>query len=293
MKSSTWVAFAATVSLGAAALPANGQGAVGSPAAAAAVLAAKPTPRTADGKPDLSGIWNGVLVARPTAGGASAANGKSNELISQVLPSRDGKIENFEFDNRLLNKAGDNIPQYKPGFWDEINTHQNNTLKEDTTYLCLPAGVPRMGAPTKIIQTPKEFVFVNTGALSPNEFRMIPITGPKHDPERLIDAKYNGDGVAYWVGDTLVVDSLAFTEDTWLAGATGWIHSGDMHVVEKLTRRGDTLLYEVIVEDPEYLTQPWKPAPRTLYLNSDPKADLEEAPPCSERDVSHMTFDLH
>ena len=59
-----------------------------------------------------------------------------------------------------------------------------------------------------------------------------------------------------WEGDTLVIDSIGFIDTTWLARG-GFFHSDRMHVVEKFTRQGNTLLYDVTVEDPEVLVEPW------------------------------------
>ena len=47
--------------------------------------------------------------------------------------------------------------------------------------------------------------------------------------------------------------------------------------------------YEVRVEDPDVLLEPWNMTPRTVRLNPNPKAFLIEDPPCVERDFSHMT----
>ena len=59
-----------------------------------------------------------------------------------------------------------------------------------------------------------------------------------------------------WEGDTLVIDSIAFIDTTWM-GRGGFFHSDRMHVVERFTRQGDALLYDVTVEDPEVLVEPW------------------------------------
>jgi len=47
-----------------------------------------------------------------------------------------------------------------------------------------------------------------------------------------------------------------------------------MHVIERLTRKGNEILYEVTVEDPEVLVEPWVMAPRTLRLSASPDAGL-------------------
>jgi hypothetical protein len=61
-----------------------------------------------------------------------------------------------------------------------------------------------------------------------------------------------------------------------------------MHVIEKLTRTGNTLKWEAIVEDPDVLTEPYHVEPRTLQLSPNPKATLIEDLPCEERDSQHM-----
>src|SRR2546426_778992 len=78
-------------------------------------------------------------------------------------------------------------------------------------------GVPRMGAPTKILQTKDEVVFLyaQQGA-SPTDFRIIPTDGRAHDPIRSQDLLFYGDSVGKWDGDTLVVDSVGFNDLTWM-----------------------------------------------------------------------------
>jgi len=53
------------------------------------------------------------------------------------------------------------------------------------------------------------------------------------------------------------VDVVGFNEKTWLAGV-GTIHSDKLHVTERYTRdTSDTILYDVVMEDPEVFTKPW------------------------------------
>ena len=93
-----------------------------------------------------------------------------------------------------------------------------------------------------------------------------------------IDTSYMGDSVAKWDGDT------------WL-GPDGYFHTEAMHVVERFTRNGDALNYQVTVEDPNVFTKPWMMNPRTLRLGARP---LEEGPPCVEKDAEHLvTLDHH
>ena len=77
-----------------------------------------------------------------------------------------------------------------------------------------------------------------------------------------------GYTVGRWEGDTLVLDSIGFSDETWL-GRGGYFHSDQMRVVEKFTRTGNQMLYEVTVEDPEVLVEPWVMPARTLRLAND------------------------
>ena len=58
-----------------------------------------------------------------------------------------------------------------------------------------------------------------------------------------------GDSIGRFDVDMLVVDVTNFNDDTWL-GSDGYFHSEKMHVVERLTRKGDVLVYTATVEDP-------------------------------------------
>jgi hypothetical protein len=69
--------------------------------------------------------------------------------------------------------------------------------------------------------------------------------------------------VGKWEGDTLVLDSISFVDSTWF-GRGGLFHSGDMRIVEKLTRKGNEILYELTIYDPESLIEPGVMTPRTL-----------------------------
>jgi hypothetical protein len=92
--------------------------------------------------------------------------------------------------------------------------------------------------------------------------------------------------VGRWDGDTLVVETLGFNEESWL-GWPGWIHSYEMKVIERFRREGNVLVYDVTVEDP-YLVQPWVMDTRRIALNTNPEARFIEDLPCFERDAPHI-----
>ena len=247
---------------------------------------AQQTPRLADGHPDLNGVWNG---------NANSPFAKSEDPLAQNLASRDGKLLNFERDSSLIRRANPNKPLYKPQFWEKVQKLDQNGNSEDPSYGCMPAGVPRMGPPPKIIQTAKELVFLYVSPPAQgwgDQYRVIPTDGRKHTVLEELDGTWKGESIGNWDGDTLVVDTIGFNDTSWL-DIGGYFHSENMHVIERLRREGDTITWEATVEDPDVFIKPWTMDRRVLRLNPDLKATLAESLPCVERDLSHLVTKEH
>jgi len=254
------------------------------------------TPRTADGHPDFSGMWGG----RGGGGGGDAGAGQvdegditTNVASRRCAPNQAGCNDqtNQTVDGEFTGRLEANRPLYKPEFWDKVQDLDKNTNTKDPIFVCQPYGVPRVGAPAKIVQTAKEVIFfyaAGGAGTQPEDFRIIPTDGRKHDPVRALDVTYYGDSVAHWEGDTLVVDSVGFNDLTWLDKG-GYFHSDLMHVVEKLHRDGNTLTYAVTVDDPQVLLKPWDMTPKVMRLNVDPNASIHEGDPCKDYDYSNMS----
>jgi hypothetical protein len=167
-------------------------------------------------------------------------------------------------------------PVYKPQYWDKVQQLDVWTNKNDPVMTCQPLGVPREGPPKRILQTDRDVVFIYTGGDAGGgygEYRIMPTDNRPHSKNAAYDSTYLGDTVGRWEGDTLVLDSIAFTDTTWI-GRGGFFHSDKMHVVEKFTRQGDALLYDVTVEDPEVFVEPWVFPTRTVRRNPNPDAGL-------------------
>lgn len=243
---------------------------------------AGPTPRTADGKVDFSGVW-------ANDGGAVVPDAQGNVTVLQKgRPCHPGQAcapaVNFERDSGFRQRMGPNLPLYKPEHWERVQELDANGNREDPEWRCYPDGVPRMGAPGKVVQTATELILLYQGH---NTFRVIPIDGRAHDPIRSQDLTYMGDSIGKWEGDALVIDSVGFTDESWLAWP-GYFHSNKMRVVETLRREGNTLIWQATVHDPDVLQEPWVMNPVRRNLNRNPKALLTEDLPCEERDVEHM-----
>jgi hypothetical protein len=245
----------------------------GTPYASAATApenAGVATPRLADGKPDMTGNWGGP--ANPIGGGGSRRCGPTQEKCK--IP-----MDNFWVDYEWLSPSRFGLlgrPNYKPEFWDKVQELDQWTNKYDPIMTCQPMGLPREGTPRRIFQTDSDItMFYTTSDYGGGnrEFRVIPTDDRKHNPQKAIEATYMGYTVGRWEGDTLVLDSISFVDTTWF-GRGGLFHSANMHMVEKFTRKGDEILYEITIEDPEVLVEPWVLAPRTLRLNRAPDAGI-------------------
>ena len=221
-----------------------------------------PTPRRADGHPDLNGNWGGGY--NPITGGGNRRCGPTQGERCKTPQ------DNFWVDYEWLSPSRFGIygkPIYKPEFWDKVQELDQWTNKYDPIMTCKPIGIPRHGTPRRIIQTDQDVIFFY-GANADygggnNEYRDIPTDGRARRPGSENLATFYGNSIGKWEGDTLVIDSISFDDSTWL-GRGGFFHSGSMHIIEKFTRVGSEIKYEITVEDPESFVEPWVMKPRML-----------------------------
>src|ERR1700686_5944863 len=196
-----------------------------------------PAPRTADGHPDLSGVW---FAGR--AGG---------HVFNQALRR--------QFDPKV---TPEEPPPFQPWAAAKIKAMTGTDYELGRASVnCLPRGVPGMFLinpyPFQIVQTPG--LFVQLDELN-NNFRAVHTDGRAHNPDP--DPAFDGDEVGHWEGDTLVIDVIAIDQRTW-NNFTGWFHSDQEHVVERISRPSmNYLVYQVTIEDPKVLSKPWTSAPR-------------------------------
>jgi hypothetical protein len=203
-------------------------------------------PRTTDGKPDLTGVWQGGSTQPGNwedANAGSGVGGTGRDANAPVVGSSNDR------------PAGREGAPYQEWAAKKVLEAFNRRGIDDPTSRCLPAGLPRsvmLGLfPQQIVQTPTQLVVLYEYM---STFRVIPLDAAH--PDDLLPS-YMGNSVAHWEGDTLVVDVVGFNDKTWLAG-TGTFHSEALHVVERYTRVSrDRIDYEVTMEDPPVLTKPW------------------------------------
>jgi hypothetical protein len=230
-----------------------------------------PTPRLA-GHPDLTGSWAHTdWIGNYQTGGGRRCGPTQRADCSR----RTNQTEDFELysPSRFGNL---NRPMYKPEHWDKVQQLDMWTNKYDPVMTCQPLGIPRQGPPRRIFQSDKDITFLYSGGDAGGgypEFRIIPTDGRPHGENAKYEITYLGDTTGRWEGDTLVLDSIGFIDTTWL-GRGGFFHTDRMHVVEKFTRQGDALLYDVTVEDPGVLVEPYVFPTRTVRRNTNPNGGL-------------------
>jgi hypothetical protein len=200
-----------------------------------------PVPRM-NGKPDLSGVWQ-------------SERSPLNEITS-VLGSE------FTDEQIDINDVG---KYYVNVFWGlkrdqqplrpEVAAIMNERRKVlDPSSRCLPPGLPGglFIYTFKMIQTPREIVMLPGAGDPPRQIYMDGRSLPVNP-----QPSWSGYSVAKWQGDTLVVETTGFTEDSWLDGV-GHPRSETMRLTESYRRRDfGHMDLEVKIEDPKYYTRPF------------------------------------
>jgi hypothetical protein len=242
-------------------------------------------PRTVDGVPDLNGIWQAlntanfdiqahparpalaIIPAAPRTGAAGLVRATHVELPAPGLrvlgavggvPAGAGVVE------------GNEIP-YQPWALAKKKENADHWLERDPEIKCFMPGVPRvtyMPYPFQILQGSKKVLMASEFAGATRTIHLDTV-GDSPSPT------WMGWSRGRWEGETLVVDSTDFNEETWFDRA-GNFHSDALHVVERYTRVGPNHLeYEATIEDSKVFTRPWK-IRMPLYRRIEPEAKVLE-----------------
>ena len=189
---------------------------------------AAPAPRTADGKADLSGLWNRISPKY------------SRNIAADLKP---GEIQP----------------------WAEalVQQRKENLGRDYMNVLCVPVGPGYVTAADstgaemmKIVQTPGLVLILNPDLT----YRQIFMDG--RALESAPNPSWMGYSVGHWDGDTLVVESFGFNDRTWL-DHDGHPHSEALRITERYRRRDfGNLDIEVTLSDPAVYAKPWTVAVR-------------------------------
>ncbi len=249
------------------------------------------TPRTRDGKPNLSaptpkrngkpvldGVWQ--VDATPLK---ELKKLFGPDVATFDVPGDDSGL----FSKYLFNVLADFKPQDSPIRPEAAAIFKDRDKHDSADFpysKCLPAGVPMdalLPFPFKIVQTPTLTLMLYE---SDSSIRQIYTDGRKHTPDP--QPTWTGYSVGRWEGDNLVVDTRGFNALGWL-DATGTPHSEALRTVERFYRPDfGHLDVRVTLEDPQTFTHPVE-IHYTAHLLAD--SDIQEnACAENEKDVRHF-----
>ena len=198
-----------------------------------APVMAQTVPRTADGKPDLQGIWQ--VQSR-------AAYGLEYHDAKHGMPAGPSVVD------------GGEIP-YLAAAREQQRMNFANRATADPLASCYLPGVPRimyMEFPFQIFQTRDHVALTFEWS---QVYRLIYTNGQPTLHEGI--ESWMGNSRGRWEGDVLVVEVTGFNDRSWL-DAAGTFHSHELRVTERYALRdANTIDYEATIEDPRVFARPW------------------------------------
>jgi hypothetical protein len=236
--------------------------------------------RTADGKPNFSGVWQALneahwdLQAHEARPGIVTQPGVYSYEYARVpaapvlalgaaagIPGSLGVVQ------------GDGQIPYKPEALKVKTDNAEHWVDRDPELKCYLPGIPRaiyMPYPFQIVQSTNKIQMAFTFSNAARTIHLDKVEGPPDDT-------YMGHAVGRWEGDTLVADVTSFNGKTWLDRA-GNYHSATAKLTERFTPlSADAMQYEVTIDDPAVFTRAWKIA-MPLYRRLEPNAQILEYP---------------
>src|ERR1051326_5828002 len=212
-----------------------------------------PTPKTADGHPDFSGVW----ALRPVPG-RGGRGGKQGEAPPPPPPTNGPPLATFK---NIGSGFKEGLP-LQPAAADLLKARRAENSKDNPDAHCLPLGLMQLHMhpqPRKIIQTPGVILILYEAQAGVRQIFLDGRTLPKDDAQPW----WYGYSVGHWDGDTLVVETnnLRGAEDSkydgWL-DVNGSPYSEQAKFTEKFRRPAyDHLQIDFTVEDPKAYTKPW------------------------------------
>jgi len=216
-------------------------------------------PRTADRKPDFTGLWQAMNTANWDLQAHEARSGQVIALGAAFsIPAGVGIVD------------GNDIP-YLPAALAKKKENAENWLSRDPEIKCFLPGVPRM----MYMPYPINIVQGRDTILMASEFASASRTVRMNSKEKSPTDTWMGWSIGRWEGDTLVIDVTDQNDETWFDRA-GNYHSEALKVTERYTY-GDrnTINYEATMEDPKVFSRPWKIS-MPLYRHLEKNAQMME-----------------
>jgi hypothetical protein len=227
-----------------------------------------PAPRTTDGKPDLTGLWEiyvSSIAPPPPPGQASpsrsqqvpAGSGEDQLGITEGGPPPDPNAP----PRATFFDIGANIeggPPFQDWARDLRAQRMADNQKDNPDALCLPMGFMQLHGhpqPRKIVQTPELIVIMYEGNQG---LRQIFLDGRElPEVDESLQPWWYGYSVGRWEADTLVIESVGFIDDGWL-DVYGSPLTTEGKLIERW-RRPDYghLEIDVTVDDPKAYTKPF------------------------------------
>jgi hypothetical protein len=255
-----------------------------------------PAPRTADGKPDLSGLWEiylSSIAPPPPPGQASPSRSLQDGDGGDQLGIQPGQppVDPNAPPRATFFDIGANIPgglPFQPWARELRAQRMANNQKDNPDAHCLPMGFMQLHGhpqPRKLVQTPELIVIMYEGNQGLRQIFMDGRPLPKADDS--LQPWWYGYSVGRWEGDTLVVESVGFVEDGWLD-----VYGSPFTFAGKLIerwRRPDFghLEIDVTVDDPKAYTKPF-----TVRVGHQLTVDQELIEfICNENEKSAQHFD--
>ena len=267
-------------------------------------------PRTADGQPDLQGVWTNATITpleRPAAmkGKAFLTEAEARAVEEQAARRREeadkpipGRFESY---NQFWLDGGTTVlstrqtslvvdpPDGRVPVRPEAERSRDYHFEhygDQPEYMspwdrCITRGMPGGMLPAgynnayQIMQFPGYVVILYEMI---HEARIIPVDGRPAPPSPV--RSWNGEPRGRWEGDTLVVETMNYNNLGWIATSQaggrikGIRHTDHLHVVERFQRTAaDTISYSATIVDPEIYTAPWTVA---FPLTADPDYRIYE-----------------
>jgi hypothetical protein len=179
---------------------------------------------------------------------------KPSRASSLVVEPADGRIPPMtpEAQRRSADRRASRLAYEQDSY--EFHSNYDRCITRGATGSILPV---IYGNGTNILQGPGYVVIRNEMI---HEARLVPLEPRPRLGKSIL--QYMGDARGHWEGDTLVVESTNFTDNTGLGGnGNGAIHGENLRLTERFTRTDPgTVRYEFTVDDPAMYTRPWKVA---------------------------------